>query len=129
MNEFENRPAGGDNRSENESLQLQLTLQLLALVLMAATLAFFFYMQARRARFDLNAMKPVAMGIIQAFEQEKPGVDTFLAKLGEYSRTHPDFVPITQKYNFPTNAPAATNAAKAVAPAAKPTAPSPAPKK
>lgn len=131
MNELENKPAPGvdGNESNSESLQLQLTLQLLALVVMAATMAFFFYMQARRARFDLNALKPPAMAIIQSFEQEKPGVDTFLAKLAEYGRTHPDFVPIMQKYNFPTNLPVPAPATKATVPAGtaapKPVAPAP----
>ena len=132
MNDFENKPSGvgAGNSGPNESLQLQLTLQLLALVLMAATLGFFFYVQARRAKYDLSVIKPPATSIIQAFEQEKPGVDSFIAKVAEYGRTHPDFAPIMQKYQIPTNAapaPAAAKPAATVAP--KPAAPAPAPKK
>lgn len=120
MNDIENKPAGSGSADPNESLQLQLTLQLLALVLMAATLAFFFYVQSRRASFDLSVIKPPATGLIAAFEQEQPGVNVFIAKIAEYGRTHPDFAPIMQKYQIPpptnASAPAAPKPAATATP-------------
>jgi hypothetical protein len=135
MNDIEVEPVSAKQNegSADESLQLQLTLQLLALVLLAATLVFFFFVHARRAKFDLAVIKPPATALIQTYEQEKPNVDAFLAKLVEYGRTHSDFVPILQKYPFLFTSspplPASTAAKAAVSTPPKPAATSPAPKK
>ena len=119
MSEFDDKPLGTGQAGQSESLQLQLTLQLLALVLMAATLAFFFYVQSHRAKFDLNTLKPTATAMIASFEQEQPSVNAFIAKIAEYGRTHPDFAPILQKYQIPPP----TNTPPPIAP--KPAAPVP----
>ena len=104
-----------------EGLQKQLNLLLIGLIVLSATLAVFLLMQTRYIRHDLTNMKPAAGVIIQGYNQEKPAVDAFVAKVTEYARTHPDFAPIAHKYQLQV-----TNAAPATKPGA---APAPAPKK
>ena len=120
MSDLDSKPASpmASDTNANEGLQLQLTMQLLALVLLGATLAFYLYIQQHRARFDLKVIKPPAVQLIGEFERDQPNVNAFIAKLSEYGRAHPDFAPIMQKYQIPTNLAAAAPAPKPAAPAA-----------
>jgi hypothetical protein len=113
------------NNNQNDPLQFQINLILGALIVIAATLSAYFYLQTRHLRQDLNAIRPVATMAVQAYSNEKPGVDAFAAKLTEYGRTHADFAPIVKKFNLvpPTNSVAPAAATKpAVAPTPAPTA-------
>jgi hypothetical protein len=74
--------------------------------------------------------------VVQAYNNDKPNVDAFVAKLADYGRTHPDFAPIMKKYQLqpPTNSVAPASAPKTAgttspAPAKAAPAPAPAPKK
>jgi len=133
MNPTETKPSGTTPApaapSPESALQRQLNLMLLALVVLSGTLTVYLLRQVTYAKKDLNAIKGPATQLIQAFNRDKPGMDAFLTKLGEYGRTHPDFVPLLNQYQIPvaaTPAPAtsAPPAAKpAAAPATKPATP------
>jgi hypothetical protein len=120
----------GGSRNEYESVQKQLNILLLAVVILSGTFSVFLWRQTRYLRRDLEGLKPLAGPVIQRYNQEKPTVDAFVAKVAEYARSHPDFAPIAKKYqlqnvtNVPTavplpTAPAANKAAPAPAPATK----------
>jgi hypothetical protein len=118
-------PESEDLKQQCVCLQRQMTTLLLALVIVSSTLSVFLWRQVRYARRDLEALKPPAAQIIREFNQARPGMDTFLAKVTEYGRTHPDFAPILTKYRIPV----ATAAPPATVTAPKPAAPAAAPKK
>lgn len=128
--EIKNVPVGDtdDLKQQCAALQRQITMLLLALVVCSGTLSVFLWRQARYARADLAAVKQPAAQLIQAFKQEKPNMDAFVARLVEYGKTHPDFMPILKKYNIQISAaPTTTSAPPAIA-TPKP-APATAPKK
>lgn len=120
MSDTEIKPSVPANSScpQCEGLQRQLNLLLIGLIVLSGTFAVFLWRQTRYIRSDLAAMKPAAGLIIQGYNQEKPQVDAFLAKVSEYARTHPDFAPIAKKYQLqvPTNAPSPAPAAVPASP-------------
>lgn len=112
----------GSTCSSCECVQRQMNTVLIALIILSGTFAIFLWRQTRYIRHDLDALKPAANAIVQGYNQEKPAVDAFVAKVTDYARTHADFAPIAQKYQLQL-----TNSS---APAGKPAAtPTPAPKK
>jgi phospholipase/lecithinase/hemolysin len=116
-----------DVKQQCAALQRQVTTLLLALVIVSGTLTVFLYIQARHARADLAAVKQPAAQIIQAFNrQDKSNIDSFVIRLAEYGRTHPDFVPILNKYKIAVPAVPVTTSAPPATVAPKPAA---APKK
>ncbi|MSU57525.1 MAG: hypothetical protein EXS35_04995 [Pedosphaera sp.] len=118
--------------NQNDGIQTQINLILGALIILTATVAAYLYVQARHLRADVNAFRPTHAAVIQGYNNEKPAVDAFLAKLVDYGKTHPDFAPIMKKYQLQpgTNAVAPASAAKPAASAVKPAAPAaPAPAK
>jgi len=130
MSDLESKNIGAgdveDLKQQCAGLQRQITTLFLALVVVSGTLSVFLWRQAHYTRIDLNAMKQPAAQIIAAFNQEKPNMDQFLARLGDYGRTHPDFVPILNKYKIPaatapirTSSPPATVTPKPAAPPKK----------
>lgn len=130
MNDLETKPESNasGSRNEYEGMQKQLNILLMAVVILSATFSVFLWRQTRYLRRDLEGLKPMAGPVIQRYNQEKPTVDAFVAKVAEYARTHPDFAPIAKKYQLQniTNVPAATQPA---VPSANKTAPVPATKK
>ena len=137
MNDLEIKsPAPEANPGDPSAcIQRQLNLVLLGLVVLSATFAIFLWRQVHYSRQDLQTIRQQAAFMTQNFNQEKPVSDAFIARLVEFGRTHPNFIPILQKYQI-TSAPPTAAAAAAVAPggakpAAKPpvAAPAPAPKK
>lgn len=101
---------------------------LVAMVVLSGTFTAFLWRQVRYAKRDLEALRPLAARQIQEFNQKKPEIDAFLARLAEYGRTHPDFAAIFNKYNLAavTGAPPATAPAPAPAAGATPAKPAPA---
>jgi hypothetical protein len=107
-----NPPSGG--------LQRQMTTMLVALVIVSCTLTVFLWRQARYARYDLNALRPTAAQIFKEFNQKKPGLQAFVAKIAEYGRSHPDFAPIMNKYKLSSITGAPPTTVTAPKPAATP---------
>ena len=90
-----------DLKQQCAALQRQVSTLLLALFIVSGTLSVFLWRQSRYARADLEAVKQPAAQIIQAFnKQDKSNMDNFVARLADYGRTHPDFVPTLNKYKI-----------------------------
>jgi hypothetical protein len=92
------------------ALRHQVFTLLLALVVVSGTLTVVLYRQARLTGKDIDAIKPQATKIIQAFAQRRAGMENFVKQLTAYGSTHPDFQPILRKYGIveqPATAPAA----------------------
>lgn len=112
---------GGSNQC-CACMQRQMTWLLVALIVVSCTLTVFLWRQVRYAKRDFEAMKAPATQIIQDFNQNKANMDAFVAKIADFGRTHPDFMPVLNKYRIP----AATTAPPAAVVAPKPpTAPAP----
>jgi hypothetical protein len=113
------RPETGDLSGQVAALRRQATTFGLALIILSGTLNVYLYVQARRARNDLNALRPQANQIIDAYKRQEIIVKDFMARLGDYGRTHPDFVPILNKYRIPVSSAPAPTATTPPAPAQK----------
>lgn len=86
----------------------------LAQLIVALTLAGFFFVEVWRNGKALEAMRPQAAQVAEVTKKQTPAINDFLNRLAEYSRTHPDFVPILTKHNIRTTpAPAAPSVAPA----------------
>ena len=88
------------------SLQRQIAVLLLALIVVSGTLTVYLWYQARSSGRDLEAIRPQATQVIQAFGQARPSMEKFVNQLITYDQTHPDFRPVLQKYGI-TPAPVA----------------------
>jgi hypothetical protein len=93
-------------------LERRLTLVLLGLVLCSLTVTGFVGLQVRRIGKDLDAVRPQARQVAEASAKEMPVVQTFMTKLTDYGKTHPDFQPIVTKFGLTTNAVAALGTKK-----------------
>ena len=103
------------------ALRHQVFTLLLALVVVSGTLTVYLYRQARLIGKDIEAFKPQAMSVIQAFNQNRQAIDMSINQLVAFGTTHPDFQQqVLKKYNLlqpppsatPVAAPAAHSATK-----------------
>jgi hypothetical protein len=90
----------GDLAAQVASLQRQVAVLLLALIVVSGTVTVYLWYQSRSSGRDLEAVRPQAVQVIQAFNQERPGMEKFVGELVAYGQTHPDFRPILQKYGI-----------------------------
>ena len=101
MNETEmNSPAPADLGGQVAALQRQVFTLLLALVVVSGPLAAFLFYQSRVLGNEIEALRPQAMPIIQAFNANHTAMDKLVQQLVAYGQTHPDFRPILQKYGI-----------------------------
>ncbi len=106
-------------RDEVRTLRSLFSAAALAFLLMSFGLNAYLYYQDQIVRKDLEAAKRMA----REFETvRRPVVSTFVTRLQDFSRGHPDINPILDKYGIrPSAAPAPTPSAPApTPPAAKP---------
>lgn len=101
------------------ALRHQVFTLLLALVVVSGTLTVVLYRQARLTGRDIEAIKPQATKIIEAFKRDRQNMENFVKQLTLYGNTHPDFQPILRKYGVvpqpasqPATAPAAPKTKK-----------------
>ena len=73
------------------ALRRQTFTLLLALIVVSGTLTVFLYRQASLTRRDIAAVKPQASQVIQAFNQNRAHIQTFVQALAAYGQTHADF--------------------------------------
>jgi hypothetical protein len=121
--------AGSANlQAQCEALQ-HLTVSMLVLVLViSGTLTIYLLRQWVWAKRDLAAIRPQAKQVIAEYQRvSEPLMNTFVKKITDYGRTHPEFAPILAKYNLKPAATASTPAT-GMTPAA-PATKAPAPKK
>lgn len=120
MNESEtNLPVQTELMDQIVALRHQVFTLLLFLVVVSGTLTVVLYRQARLTGRDIDAIKPQATQIIQAFSRDRQGMENFVKQLTAYGNTHPDFQPILRKYGIvPQSATATAATAAPAAPAA-----------
>ena len=104
-------PTSTELTDQIAALRRQTFTLLLALIIISATLTGFLYLQARHTRRDIEAIKPQATQIIQAFTQNGANIQNFVKALAAFGATHPDFQPILKKYGIPPAGAAAPAAA------------------
>ena len=93
-----------DLRSEIEALRQQVWVMLVLMVVISGTLSTFLLVQMKNANKDLQENHQVVA--------QGAGMDQFLSRMVDYGKTHPDFVPILNKYGITVqNAPAPSPAA------------------
>lgn len=134
MNESETKPTpafAADSQRPGAALQGQVTTLLLAMVVLSGILSAYLYVQQRYAIQDRETNKQIVGQFVQVFrQQQKPVMDGIVERLREYGKTHPDFLPVLNKYGYglqpAAGAPAPATPPKTVAPRPAPAA---APKK
>ena len=111
-----------DLNSEVAALRNQVYVLLIALIVVSGTLTVYLYRQASMSRKDIDAIKPQAAQLINAFNQNQGLMVNFVNQLVAYGQAHPDFVPVLAKYGIapvkgiPAGAPAGAVPAAPVAP-------------
>ena len=124
MNESEtNLPVQIELMDQLVALRHQVFTLLLALVVVSGTLTVVLYRQSRLTSKDIDAIKPQATKIIQAFAQRRAGMENFVKQVSIYGSTHPDFQPILRKYGIVPQSTAAPTALTAPAAPAAPAVP------
>src|SRR5438128_955740 len=110
MNESENENPGASTlaelKEECAGLRRQTNMLQVGLLVTSLTLTAYLGVQNVRAGKELEASRQ----ILEASRQEMANIQVLVTRLNEYSRTHPDFVPILTKYGIrqsPTNSAAA----------------------
>jgi hypothetical protein len=108
MNEPETKSTNSPNevselKEQCAGLQRQLTVMLLGLAICSLTLTGFVGLQVRRVSKDLQAVRPQARQVAEAAAKEMPILQSFMSKLADYGKTHPDFQPIVNKFGLATN--------------------------
>ena len=94
-------------RDEVRTLRSLFRASALALILLSFAINAYLYYQDRIVRRELEAAKRIA----QEFETVKrPVIGTFINRLQEFSRSHPDINPILDKYGIRPAASAQTPA-------------------
>ncbi len=110
MNDFDLKPAaslqGADLSQQCARLRHQMTTQLLIMVILSGTLATCLWLQQHYAKQDRDVAKAMWSPQLQAYERQRPMAEQFVNLLREYGRTHPDFVPILNRYQISLTNPA-----------------------
>ena len=89
-----------DLNSEVTALRNQVYMLLIALIIVSGTLTVYLYRQASIERKDIEAIRPQAEQLINAFNQNQGMMVGFVNQLVGYGQTHPDFVPVLAKYGI-----------------------------
>jgi hypothetical protein len=126
MDNFESQPAASpvdqiDLRDQVESLRQLVGSLLVLLLVISGTLNLYLLRQVKGTGADLKNIRPQVAQMINEYNKiSGPAITKFVGQLTEFSKTHPDFAPVLNKYIRPQpGAPgaAATTAAPPPAPA------------
>lgn len=103
-----NPPGVNDLRAQYDALR-HLVLSILILVIVI-TLTFVLCLARldRSVRQDLAVMRPQAAQMNVEYQRASGSFDSFISKITEYGRTHPDFTPILVKYGLKPTTPTGT---------------------
>jgi hypothetical protein len=114
-NQNQIRPGGSDVQAQVDALRHVLVSALVLLLIVSGTFNLYLWRQYRTTRGELQAVLPNAPKIAG----ELTGMQDFVRKLVDFSKTHPDFAPVLSKYGIqPTAASAGPPAASAPQPGA-----------
>ena len=97
-NKFDERveSTGGEFEDELQNLRTLLSAALAVLVLFSCLVTAYFFKQFRMARDEAANAKLIYKQNLDNFPTT--AANDFLNKLSDYSKTHPDFQPIMDKY-------------------------------
>ena len=84
-------PTSAEILDQIAALRRQTFTLLLVLIVVSGTLTGFLYLQQRHAGQDIEAIRPQAVAVIQAYNQNLPGITNFVQHLIIYGQTHADF--------------------------------------
>jgi hypothetical protein len=106
-------PDLADLQEQFDSLHHLVVSILILSIVISGTLWIYLRRQVNATKAELEGIRPQATNIISQYDKVTgPAMDTFVARLVEYSRGHPDFAPILAKYGIKpspaTGAPAGT---------------------
>jgi hypothetical protein len=91
-------PAPPSLEEQVRSLRAWFRVTLVALLGLSAGVNLFFFRQVSLVRRELEA----ARAVVQEYQKVKePLMNTFVGNLQVYASTHPDFVPVLDKYQIP----------------------------
>lgn len=90
-------------RDECWDLRRQVNLLLIGLIVATFTITAFLGVQSIRAGKDLEQAKMQAGQVFTATHNDEAAIHALLARLTEYSRSHPDFAQVLAKYQKPEN--------------------------
>jgi hypothetical protein len=125
MDNIENKGAPqselNDWRAHYDSMHNLVVSIVVLLIIVSGTLWIFLRWQVKYTGIELETVRPQATNFIAQYEKvTKPAMDTFINKLADYGRTHPDFAPIMTKYGIKPPGSTGNAAPAAVPPTAAP---------
>src|SRR5262245_46175250 len=101
------------------SLRQTVVSLLVLIIVLSGSFNLYLLRQVNYSRKDLENIRQQAGPVITDYQTNSGlAMDTFIQKLQEYGRVHPDFQGIIKKYGLDKPAPGTTNAATATPPAA-----------
>lgn len=123
MDNLENQPASSnrdaDLQAQINGLKQLVSSALVLIFIVSGAMNIYFWRQLRSVRAELNPMREKSAQITAEVNKVNATANEFARRLVDYGKTHPQFVPILDKYNLRAM-PGATNApAPATAPAQK----------
>jgi hypothetical protein len=103
-NNLPTQPEGEPLPTQYDSLR-QLVLSILVLlIVISGTFNIFLLRQARTSRQELDAFRVQVTAMTAQYQKNvAPAIEEFVRKLGEFGRSHPDFMPILNRH-LPTPA-------------------------
>jgi hypothetical protein len=111
-------------REQVESLRHLVSSILILLVVVSGTFNIFLLRQWKTSKTELAFQRPQVANLVGIYQKnEQPAIENFIKKMLEYGQTHPDFVPILNKYQIKA-APPPPGAASPAPPVPGATAPS-----
>jgi hypothetical protein len=105
-----------DLAAQLRDTQRQLSNLLVLVLVVSGTLTILLLQQVRYARADLASLQVASQQLEQArqlianYNQRVPAIQQFVSKLQDYAKTHPDVLPILDKYGMVQRAPASGTA-------------------
>ena len=82
------------------NLQRQVFTLLLALVIVSGTLVVFLYYQSHVLNRDIANLQMQTKPAVDWVTINQAGVEKFKSELVTYSKTHPEFLPVLEKYGY-----------------------------
>ena len=98
-NNLPTRPEGEPLPTQYDSLRQLVVSILVLLIVISGTLNVFFLRQARTSRQELDAFRLQVNAMTAQYQKSvAPAMEEFVRKLGEFGRSHPEFMPILNRH-------------------------------
>lgn len=117
------QPSDSDVAAQLKTAQRQVSNLLVMLLVVSGTFSIYLFQEVRYDRANLAVLAPQAQQQAQANEliatynqKSVPAMQNFFTQLGEYSKTHPDVLPILAKYGLVQQKPQAAGVPPAQTP-------------